>query len=162
MTPDLSSILERAGKTAKVHAGPIRSPVAGRTDHLNMNVKSGSYVLPADIVSALGEGNTLNGFEVAKSLPSLWRAENRTEGVPYDESGLPYRGATPKADGGEVDDGQVPIVAAGGEHVYTPEEAAIFGGGDLDTGHKVLDEFVKQVRARHVKTLSKLPGPRKN
>lgn len=161
MTPDLSSVLERAHKTAKVHAGPIRSPVAGRTDHLNMNVRSGAYVLPADIVSALGEGNTLNGFEVAKSLPSLWRAANRTEGEPYGEGGLPYRGAAPKADGGEVGN-DVPIVAAGGEHVYTPEEAAAFGNGDLDAGHKMLDEFVKQVRAQTVKTLKALPGPRKN
>ena len=28
----------------KIHVGPIRSPVAGRTDHLPMHVHSGSYV----------------------------------------------------------------------------------------------------------------------
>lgn len=162
MMPDLSSVMERAHKTAKIHAGPIRSPVAGRTDHLNMNVRSGAYVLPADIVSALGEGNTLNGFEVAKSLPSLWRAANRTEGEPYDEGGLPYHAVMPKAEGGAAESNSVPIVAAGGEHVYGPEEAAMFGNGDLDAGHKVLDEFVRQVRANTVKTLKNLPGPRKN
>jgi len=33
-------------KKSKIHVGPIHSPVAGRTDHLNMHVKSGSYVIP--------------------------------------------------------------------------------------------------------------------
>ena len=39
----------------KIHEGPIHSPVAGRTDHLPMNVSSGSYVIPADIISSMGE-----------------------------------------------------------------------------------------------------------
>lgn len=50
----------------KFHAGPIHSAVAGRTDHLPMHVESGSYVLPADIVSAGGSGNTLAGFKVLR------------------------------------------------------------------------------------------------
>ena len=40
----------------KAHVGPIHSSVAGRTDHLPMHVPSGSYVIPADIISAMGEG----------------------------------------------------------------------------------------------------------
>ena len=44
----------------KVHSGPIHSAVAGRTDHLPMHVASGSYVIPADIISAMGEGNTMS------------------------------------------------------------------------------------------------------
>ena len=55
----------------------------------------------------------------------------------------------------------VPIVAAGGEMVLSPEEVMHVGGGDLDTGHRVLDEFVKRVRAKTIKTLTKLPGPAK-
>ena len=35
------------------HVGPIQSHVAGRTDHLPMHVKSGSYVIPADIISSM-------------------------------------------------------------------------------------------------------------
>jgi hypothetical protein len=56
----------------------------------------------------------------------------------------------------------VPIIAAGGEHVYSPEEVARFGNGDVDLGHDVLDEFVKQYRAQHIKTLKKLPGPKRD
>ena len=52
----------------KVHAGAIHSSVAGRTDHLPMHVASGSYVIPADIISAMGEGNSMAGFKVAKSI----------------------------------------------------------------------------------------------
>src|ERR1700677_5287266 len=48
------------------HTGPIHSMVAGRTDHLPMHVPSGSYVLPADIVSGAGEGNTMAGVAHAR------------------------------------------------------------------------------------------------
>lgn len=152
---------KRAKKVSgpKLHVGPIHSHVAGRTDHLPMSVQSGSYVLPADIVSAHGEGNTSAGFKVMRRMFG---------GMPYGGSGGVYgQGSTPygeplpgKAEGGEV--GAVPIVAAGGEYVLSPDEVRRVGNGDLATGHLVLDEFVKQSRAQLVKTLEKLPGPKKD
>jgi len=126
------------GMVTKVHAGAIHSPVAGRTDHLPMHVASGSYVIPADIISAMGEGNTMAGFDVAKSMFST-----RTGALPA--------GASP-----------VGIVAAGGEYVIHPEDVARVGDGSMDDGHRVLDEFVKQMRAKTVQTLKKLPGPKKD
>jgi hypothetical protein len=129
----------KGGDTGKVHHGPIPSPVAGRTDHLPMHVSSGSYVLPADIVSALGEGNTMNGFKIVDDM-----------------------NAQHHDDGRFANGGTVPIVAAGGEYVIPPHAVAGFGKGSLDTGHKVLDEFVKHVRAKTIKTLQKLPGPKKD
>ena len=160
------------------HAGPIHSPVAGRTDHLPMNVKSGSYVIPADIISAMGEGNTMAGFEVAKSIfeqPLYGQKEieagnpydqtdapyNVAPGLPYSQGKLPYGGPEPeKASGGPT--GSVPIVAAGGEYVIHPKDVTRIGEGSMDDGHKILDEFVKQMRAKTVKTLQKLPGPKKD
>lgn len=65
----------------RFHAGPIHSAVAGRTDHLPMHVESGSYVLPADVVSAGGSGNTLAGFKVLRRTFG---------GEPYGETGAPY------------------------------------------------------------------------
>ena len=57
----------------------------------------------------------------------------------------------------------VEIVAAGGEYVITPENVANrIGGGDVDAGHKNLDEFVKDYRAKTIQTLSKLPGPKRD
>jgi hypothetical protein len=136
----------KAPRTPKPHVGPIHSPVAGRTDHLPMHVPSGSYVIPADIVSATGEGNTMAGFKVM----------NRIFGS---------RGGAPKGygEGGAVHDGElVPIIAAGGEYVIHPAAITKIGAGDLDRGHKELDDFVKGLRAKTVKTLQKLPGPRKD
>ena len=54
------------------------------------------------------------------------------------------------------------IVAAGGEYVIHPEDVARVGDGSMDDGHRVLDEFVKQMRAKTVQTLKKLPGPKKD
>lgn len=169
-------------RVPKLHVGPIYASVAGRTDHLPMHVPHKSYVLPADIVSAMGEGNTLSGFKVAAALPrSMFAVHNRTSGVPYGQKGLPYGGGdkpygqgglpygapSPEHDsrGGAAGDekaGAVPIVAAGGEHVYSPEECALIGNGDVDHGHRVLDEFVRQMRAATVKKLDGLPGPRRD
>lgn len=137
MTPKTS-----APKTEAIHTGPIHSPVAGRTDHLNMHVPSGAYVIPADIVSALGEGNTMAGFRAVKMM------FNKAQGY---------------AAGGEAETGEpVPIIAAGGEYVLSPQEVAWAGGGDMDTGHRALDAWVKETRAELINTLKKLPGPKKD
>jgi hypothetical protein len=32
----------------------------------------------------------------------------------------------------------------------------------MDAGHRALDDFVKRMRSKTVKTLQKLPGPKKN
>jgi hypothetical protein len=82
----------------KVHKGAIHSSVAGRTDHLPMHVASGSYVIPADIISAMGEGNSMAGFKIAKDIFSV---KNITKGMPYGAKGLPYGVSAPrKAEGG--------------------------------------------------------------
>lgn len=98
------------GGSVKVHSGPIHSAVAGRTDHLPMNVASGSYVIPADIISAMGEGNSMAGFKIAKDIFS---AHDMTSGTPYGEKGLPYGATSPrKAGGGAADSGQAAVRAS--------------------------------------------------
>lgn len=131
-----------ATETNKVHIGPIHSTVAGRTDHLPMHVPSGSYVIPADIVSSLGEGNTMAGFRAVKMM---------FKGAPY--------GAY--AAGGGVGE-PVPIVAAGGEYVLTPDEVMWAGKGNLDAGHRALDKWITDTRQELINTLKKLPGPKKD
>lgn len=141
-----------------VHVGPIHSSVAGRTDHLPMNVPSGSYVIPADIVSAAGEGNTMAGFRIMRRI--FGGMPYSGEENPYGQSNTPYNEPLPgKAEGGAA---TVPIVAAGGEHVVSPEQVVQIGDGDLETGHRVLDEFVKRMRKETVKTLQNLPGPKRD
>lgn len=48
--------------------GLIDSHIPGRTDKIPMKVQPGSYVLPADIPSALGQGNTKAGSEILKKM----------------------------------------------------------------------------------------------
>jgi hypothetical protein len=147
------------GKRFHLHIGPIHSSVAGRTDHLPMHVPSGSYVIPADIISAMGEGNTMAGFKHMRRIFSGTPYTGGKGAMPYGASGGPYNEPLPgKAEGGEVN--TVPIIAAGGEYVLSPEQVLLAGDGDLDIGHKVLDEFVKRMRAETVNTLKKLPGPK--
>jgi hypothetical protein len=126
--------LPDAPERDKVHVGPIHSNVSGRTDHLPIHVPSGCYVIPADIVSSLGEGNTMAGF----------RALNKVFGRQV-------------YGGGEATE----IVAAGGEYIVTPESLQdIFG--DMDLAHNEMDKFVKLARAQLINTLKALPGPRKD
>jgi len=186
-----------APQASKIHVGPIHSAVAGRTDHLPMNVPSGAYVIPADIISAMGEGNTMAGFKVAKrifSIKPIARAnggetpdkpmpklppadipdhlkpyfgiEVKTGALKLPKADIPDHlkallGVTPnKAAGGKT--GHVPIVAAGGEYVITPQEVTNIGRGNIDTGHAILDSFVKKMRAKTISTLKSLPGPKKD
>lgn len=277
----------RAFRYTRNHTGPIHSSVAGRTDHLPIHVPSGSYVVPADIVSGMGEGNTIAGF---KHMRRMFGGEPYGAGAsPYGQTGGPYgmkAGGAIKhhaagilfkspddkilllrragkdhvgewgLPGGGIEDGEspqeaarrefeeeaghkyegklepctrrvkdgvdfttlmahaepfqpklndehdghqwisikealeeklhpgvrdtletilkpkgkasggaatgVPIVAAGGEYVLHPDEVRHAGGGDLDMGHRVLDEFVLRKRKELVKTLKNLPGPKKD
>jgi len=149
-----------AEKFIKHFHGAIHSSVAGRTDHLPLTVRSGSYVLPADVISGApgAEGNTMAGFAHARRV---FGGVPRSGGEqPYNHTGGPYG----MSHGGHADsdDPGVPIVAAGGEYVLHPDQVREIGGGDLDRGHQVLDAFVKKVRAENIKTLKNLPGPKKN
>jgi hypothetical protein len=121
----------------KVWVGPIPSNVCGRTDHLPVNVPSGAYVLTADIVSGLGEGNTIAGFY---ALEGFFGKQRYQKGSPTTE-----------------------VVVAGGEFVLDPQTIARrVGGGDLEHGQEVLDDFIVKYREKTIKTLKNLPGPKKD
>jgi len=112
------------------HTGPIHSAVGGRTDHHPIDVPAESFVVPADVVSGLGQGNSANGLAI---LERMFPPENSGNGVP--------------------------IMAAGGEYVVGPKGVAKAGNGDMKRGHQVLREFVKHARAEIIKTMKRLPGP---
>jgi hypothetical protein len=125
-----------------------------------MHVPSGSYVIPADIISAMGEGNTMAGFKVAKGIFSR-TLYGGAKARPYGAPTAPYGQAMPgKAEGGPIE--AVPIVAAGGEYVISPDDVLHVGGGDLGQGHKILDAFVIGMRKKTIHTLKKLDPPKKD
>ncbi len=104
-----------------------------------MDVAAGSYVVPAHVVSGLGQGNTLAGLEHLHKM-------------------FPDRHVARRAYGGKTPGQAVPINAAGGEFVVTPEQI-MSKYGSLEKGHKALDDFCKTYTKKLVKQISKLPGP---
>jgi hypothetical protein len=169
--------------------GLMASGVPGRTDRHPIDVAAGTYVLPADVVSGLGEGNTMAGAAVIDkmlhSMPYGIQPPNARghggERIPRPPT--PYRPPAIKeeqlAQGGSAEgrqDGKVPIIIAGGEFLIDPSRVAyhkMLGAGDannkdpkhfqaaLTRGHDILDAFVKHARSKHIKDLKGLPGPSK-
>lgn len=146
--------------------GVLKSNVPGRTDKLNMNVKAGSYVVPADIVSGLGQGNTDAGAQIISQMfskaPFGMKAPKPTSGAASRRGTARLTKGSKisfKAAGGQVPD--VPVIAAGGEYILDPDQVMGVGNGDLDLGHKILDQFVVHSRKELIKTLKGLPGPAK-
>jgi len=154
----------RLGARNLAHEGMLKSPVPGRTDRLPINVKGGSYVLPADHVAALGENNSAAGANILNKMFKM--GPYGTTQTPL-KAGMrplmPHLGMRaprmPKAAGGGA---HVPIVAAGGEFVIPPEKVAEIGNGDVDRGHKILDHWVMTTRKKHINTLRNLKPPKKN
>jgi hypothetical protein len=167
--------------------GPILSSVAGRTDHISTSLPSSSHVLPADHISALGQGNTLHGFAVANSLfgasgpygsgPTM--RIGRSGGAPKPPP-LPKFGLGGSADEGGAREGHeigtpVPCNVAGGEFLVGPESVLKMGqkmAADLgmknvpvkkllDLGHAAIDRWILATRKRHISTLKGLPPPAK-
>lgn len=143
--------------------GFLASPIAGRSDHIPLTPPSGSYVLPADVVSGLGHGNSIAG---ARALNHLFGS-----GGPYSMPASHSKAARARkfAEGGGIDGDDMPsdpegvdIIAAGGEFIIDPSVVEAIGGGDMDKGHRTLDQFVKSIRARTIKEMSALPGPAKD
>ncbi len=113
--------------------GHLLSDVPGRTDEIPTEVASGSYVVPADIVSALGEGNTIAGTRVLEQMFS-----GRKFAFGGDVAGFSE---------------PVPVIVAGGEYIIPPDVVTEIGGGDIDRGHRMLDDWVKKTRKDLIKTL---------
>lgn len=147
------------------HSGAIKSPVPGRTDKLPITVGGGAYVLPADHVAALGQGNTNAGSDILNKMLKMGPAAgvgkigtNLRAGRSSNQKLAHLAAPTKFARGGKPD---VDIIAAGGEYVIPPEKVAELGGGDIKKGHKILDRWVLSTRKKHIKTLRGLKPPKK-
>lgn len=121
----------KRAKGGRVHVGPIIGDTGGRADKVPMEVPAGSYVIPADVISGLGQGNTAAGMKTINKMFPLKKAKG----------------------------GAVSIMAAHGETVISPEQLKERFGDDLDHAHAVMDHWVKQERKNIIKTMQALPGP---
>lgn len=121
----------------RVLTGAIVGKTGGREDALPVDVPEGAFVVPADVVAALGSGNTLAGMH---KLEKTFGKSNR----PARSSG-----------------GAVPIRISDGEFVVAPEHVANLGQGDMNAGHRTLDALVMKLRNQNIKALASLPPPSK-
>jgi hypothetical protein len=139
---DIARKVRRAkgGKVA-AHVGPIIGKTGGRDDKRPMHVPDGAYVLTADHVSGLGQGNTHAGMAVLDRMFPI-SAKAHTDEYP-----------AKRASGGKV-----PIYAADGEYVVSPEDLKNMYG-DVGHGHKILDAWQTHERQNLISTLKDLPGP---
>lgn len=161
---------ERYASRQLFHEGFLHSSVPGRTDKLPISVGGGAYVLPADHVAALGQGNSLAGADKVNKMFKMgpygtslggMHAAGKAPGAHLNLTPkAPAPGKPPKfAQGGHGK--PTPIIAAGGEIVIPPEKI-IAHFGKLSVGHKKLDDWVVATRKKHIKTLRKLKPPKKD
>jgi hypothetical protein len=154
---------ERMAARNLMHQGFLHSAVPGRTDKLPISVSGGSYVLPADHVAALGQGNSLAGANIVNKMFKMGPYGSSVGGGAKIGAHVPKLSMKTKmARGGDAHAGKpTDIVAAGGE-IVIPAHKVIEKFGDLDHGHKALDHWVVSTRKKHIKTLKKLKPPRKD
>lgn len=152
--------------------GLLGGKTGGRTDVLPINTPAGSYVVPADVVSGLGEGNTNAGANVLDKMMHTLPYGIQGGGGKRGGMGIPRapsaakppqglnlnqinRGGAPKGTG------NVPIIAASGEYIIPPHVVNALGNGNMKHGHRVLDSFVLKVRKKNIEDTKKLKPPKK-
>ena len=145
-------------------SGFLRGDTLGRSDKLLATAPAGAYVLPADVIAGLGDGNSLAGArvwdEILHSLPyGIEGGGARGRGLPAAHARAPQeegfaRGGHRKGIGAPV-----PVALSHGEIVVGPHDVERIGHGNHKAGWAVLDEFVKHARAKHIETLKNLKPP---
>lgn len=138
--------------------GLINSGVAGRTDRLPLAVGTDSHVVPADVVSGLGQGNTMAGAHVLSAALGIGPYGTPLPKIAHGSGAPRPPRAQSQASGGNS---QAKILAAGGEFIVPREVVERLGNGDLKAGHKALDEMIKRVRKHNIKFLKSAPAPKK-
>lgn len=166
----LSRPLARGGpafggvKPAKMTTGPLVSAVPGRTDLHFTHVPSGSYVIPADIVSGHGQGNTLAGMTKLHNMFKMNSYKQYNPALTKNLKGVFSRGGSAEKHVGKP----VPVKLAGGEIVVPPGNLhdtmqRIRGKKmSLEQAHAEMDKWVVDERKKLRKTLAKLSGPVKD
>lgn len=143
----------------------LNGSTLGRADSIRTQAPSGSYVLPADVVAGLGEGNSLAGARVMQEI--LASGPHGTPEVPQTGGrNLPHAPAPRmlgEAKGGSVPDAgsgtPVDVMLSHGELVIAPHAVQRWGRGNIKRGHRLFDSFVLEQRRRNIAKLKSLPPP---
>src|SRR6266478_2278705 len=116
--------------------------------------------------SVPGQGNSLSGANIVSKMFKSGPYGSAPTALRGTGVKMPHLNLTPKAPkiarGGQAGHGKpIPIIAAGGEIVLSPEQI-IKRFGSLEKGHKALDHWVNTTRKKHIKTLRGLKPPKKD
>lgn len=116
--------------------GLVASATDGRADLVKRSVPKDTYVVPADVVSGLGQGNSLSG---GHNLNAALGGVKTPKGYQR---------------GGDVD-----VMLSGGEHLVPPGKVAGLGYGDPKAGARRMDGLVAATRRSNAHAAMNLPGP---
>lgn len=134
------------GIAALARGGFVHSKSAGRADSVKTKVPADTYIMPADVVAALGQGNSLHGAHVLDHTVRRLHARPQLAG-----SGRLPRNPKPSVD----------VALSGGEYRIPPSAVAAIGRGSVDAGAGHLDRLVVGLRHKFAQHLHTLPPPRK-
>jgi hypothetical protein len=113
----------------------IKHASGGRADKILTTVPVDTFIIPADVVAAIGDGNTDAGFsELTKAFPAPKKTNPKNQG-------------------------KVKVRLSGGEFKIHPEHVRAIGKGDPDAGAQALSEMVMKIRNQHVEKLKTLEPP---
>ena len=165
-------------------SGFLHGTTGGRTDAIKTQAPGGSYVIPADVIAGLGEGNSLAGARVASAifgtgphgipLPPMrgGKGPPRPPAMPREDAELKTGGPVPvfkaRSRGGDTGDeatkkGHTAVDLSDGEFVLSPEHIMRrFGVDDPKKAYPLLDKWVVAKREEQIAKLKKLPGPVKS
>jgi hypothetical protein len=148
-----------------VHSGPILGSTPGRADAKPIRVPSSSYVIPSDVVSARGQGNTIAGIKsldrlfhqgpYATSLPHLGHGRGIPRGPKLQQ--VAHSGGG-KGGGNNIGE-PTEVNISDGEYLVHPQALMETVHPNVNEAHRIMDQWTLNERADHIKTLRSLPGP---
>ena len=162
---------------ARGDSGLLHGTTSGQADAIKTQAPPGSFVVPAEVVAGLGEGNTLAGARVMQAilnsgphgipLPrgTRGRGPPRPPSVPADlRGGLKEGGEVPLFEakargGGKTESGKTPVDLSDGEFVISPEHVKAWGGGDTERGIRIWNKWTWAKHKEHIKDLKDYRGP---
>lgn len=172
VSPSMASPWWTRAEARGSDSGFLHGSTPGRADSVLTTAPGGAYVLPADVVSGLGEGNSLAGARIAQAIFSTGPG-----GIPLPRGGggrgpprapAEFReeaksgGSIKLFKGGGGTKKGTPVALSHGEFVVSPEYSLWLGNGDIKRGHALLDKWVLEQRKKQIAKTKALPPPVKS
>lgn len=128
-------------------AGLIKGPGKGQADVIHTSAPEGSYIIPADVVSMLGDGSSKAGAESLRDY-----LDDRVESMHPDVKGMFKNGKR----------SNIPVALSRDEFYIEPHEVLAIGKGHHSEGVKMLDSFRSNVRKHKIANGHDLPPKAKS